>query len=96
MFTGIVTDIGTIAKITQTGDTRFDVLTAYDTETIDLGASISHSGVCLTVIVTINSRRVAIPALPIALIFGIITIALSYNFLEKYIDAMLLEHSYYI
>ena len=50
MFTGIVTDIGTIAKITQTGDTRFDVLTAYDTDTIDLGASISHSGVCLTVI----------------------------------------------
>ncbi|CAI8183876.1 MAG: Riboflavin synthase [Alphaproteobacteria bacterium] len=50
MFTGIVTDIGTIAKITQTGDTRFDVLTAYDTDTIDLGASIAHSGVCLTVI----------------------------------------------
>ena len=37
-------------------------------------------GVCLTVIVTINSRMVAIPALPIALIFGIITIALSYSF----------------
>ena len=50
MFTGIVTDIGTIAKITQSGDTRFDVLTKYDTDTIDLGASISHSGVCLTVI----------------------------------------------
>ena len=50
MFTGIVTDIGTIAKVTQSGDTRFDVLTGYDTETIDLGASISHSGVCLTVI----------------------------------------------
>ena len=50
MFTGIVTDIGTIAKVTQSGDTRFDVLTAYDTDTIDLGASISHSGVCLTVI----------------------------------------------
>lgn len=50
MFTGIVTDIGTIAKVTQCGDTRFDVLTAYDTDTIDLGASISHSGVCLTVI----------------------------------------------
>ena len=50
MFTGIVTDIGTIAKITQSGDTRFDVLTSYDTDTIDLGASISHSGVCLTVI----------------------------------------------
>ena len=50
MFTGIVTDIGTIAKIKQSGDTRFDVLTSYDTDTIDLGASISHSGVCLTVI----------------------------------------------
>ena len=50
MFTGIVTDIGTIAKVTQSGDSRFDVLTAYDTDTIDLGASISHSGVCLTVI----------------------------------------------
>lgn len=50
MFTGIITDIGTIAKVTQSGDTRFDVLTAYDTDTIDLGASISHSGVCLTVV----------------------------------------------
>tara|TARA_B100000925_G_scaffold214615_1_gene163916 strand:+ start:160 stop:780 length:621 start_codon:yes stop_codon:yes gene_type:complete len=50
MFTGIVTDIGTIAKVIESGDTRFEVLTAYDTDTIDLGASISHSGVCLTVI----------------------------------------------
>jgi riboflavin synthase len=50
MFTGIVTDIGTIAKVTESGDTRFDVLTAYDTDTIELGASIAHSGVCLTVI----------------------------------------------
>ena len=50
MFTGIITDIGTIAKVTQAGDTRFDVLTSYDTDTIDMGASIAHSGVCLTVI----------------------------------------------
>ena len=50
MFTGIVTDIGTIAKVTESGDTRFDVLTAYDADTIELGASIAHSGVCLTVI----------------------------------------------
>jgi riboflavin synthase len=50
MFTGIITDIGSIAKVTQSGDTRFDVLTAYDTDTIDMGASIAHSGVCLTVI----------------------------------------------
>lgn len=54
MFTGIVTDIGTIAKVSVNqdgkGDTRFDVLTAYDPDMIDLGASIAHSGVCLTVI----------------------------------------------
>ena len=50
MFTGIVTDIGTIAEITRSGDTRFEVLTAYAPDSIELGASIAHSGVCLTVI----------------------------------------------
>jgi riboflavin synthase len=50
MFTGIITDIGKIAKITQAGDTRFDILTQYDPETIALGASIACSGVCLTVV----------------------------------------------
>ena len=44
MFTGIITDIGKIAKITQAGDTRFDILTQYDQETIALGASIACSG----------------------------------------------------
>jgi len=51
MFTGIVTDIG---KIKSVGDLpkgkRFRVETAYDTQTIDIGASIAHSGVCLTVV----------------------------------------------
>jgi riboflavin synthase len=50
MFTGIVTDIGTIERVEARGDTRVVVKTAYDTATIDLGASISCSGVCLTVI----------------------------------------------
>ena len=50
MFTGIVTDIGTIERIEQRGDTRVVVATAYDTATIDLGASIACSGVCLTVV----------------------------------------------
>lgn len=50
MFTGIITDIGTIASIEHRGDLRVVVATAYDTATIDLGASISCSGVCLTVI----------------------------------------------
>lgn len=50
MFTGIVSDVGTIAAIEHRGDTRVRVATAYDPQTIDLGASIACSGVCLTVI----------------------------------------------
>lgn len=50
MFTGIVSDIGTIAAASQQGDLRVEVSTRYDVETIDLGASISCSGVCLTVV----------------------------------------------
>ncbi len=50
MFTGIVTDIGTIRQIEQRGDTRVVVATGYDVATIDLGASISCSGICLTVV----------------------------------------------
>jgi len=50
MFTGIITGIGRIAKITKAGDTRYDILTNYDPDTIALGASIACSGVCLTVV----------------------------------------------
>lgn len=50
MFTGIITDIGTIAAIEARGDTRFRVRTAYDTGSIAIGASIACSGVCLTVV----------------------------------------------
>lgn len=50
MFTGIVTDIGTITSVDRRGDTRVVVATAYDTAGIDLGASIACSGVCLTVV----------------------------------------------
>ena len=50
MFTGIVTDIGTIDRVEARGDTRVVVSTGYDTATIDLGASIACSGVCLTVV----------------------------------------------
>ena len=50
MFTGIVTDIGTVAAINPLSEgvgLRID--TAYDPETIAIGASISCGGVCLTV-----------------------------------------------
>jgi riboflavin synthase len=50
MFTGIVTDIGTVTTVESPGDTRVVVSTTYDTATVDLGASISCSGVCLTVV----------------------------------------------
>jgi riboflavin synthase len=50
MFTGIITDIGTIRSIEHRGDLRAVVETAYDTNGVDLGASISCSGVCLTVV----------------------------------------------
>jgi riboflavin synthase len=50
MFTGIITDIGTIERVEQRGDLRVVITTGYDTATIDLGASIACSGVCLTVV----------------------------------------------
>ena len=50
MFTGIITDIGRITGIERRGDLRLRVGTAYDTASIDLGASIACSGVCLTVV----------------------------------------------
>jgi riboflavin synthase len=50
MFTGIVTDVGTVRKAEQRGDLRLEIATGYDTATIDLGASIACSGVCLTVV----------------------------------------------
>ena len=51
MFTGIVTDIGRVRTVRDTNrDRRFEVETAFDLATIDIGASISHAGCCLTVV----------------------------------------------
>jgi len=50
MFTGIVTDIGTITDLKQEGDLRVRIQTGYDTSAIDMGASIASDGVCLTVV----------------------------------------------
>ncbi|MAC77617.1 MAG: riboflavin synthase [Rhodobacteraceae bacterium] len=50
MFTGIVTDIGTVTELTQRGDLTARITTSYDTGGIDIGASIASDGVCLTVI----------------------------------------------
>ncbi|MEO0389403.1 MAG: riboflavin synthase [Pseudomonadota bacterium] len=50
MFTGIITDIGTITALEQEGDLRARIGTSYDTSRIDMGASIASDGVCLTVV----------------------------------------------
>jgi len=49
MFTGIITDVGQIASIEKSGDTKIKIKTAFDTSNIDYGASIACSGPCLTV-----------------------------------------------
>ncbi|MEO0503705.1 MAG: riboflavin synthase [Pseudomonadota bacterium] len=50
MFTGIITDIGTITDVVEEGDLRVRIGTGYDTGSIDMGASIASDGVCLTVV----------------------------------------------
>jgi riboflavin synthase len=50
MFTGIITDIGTVRSVEQRGDLRLVIGSSYDMETLDLGASIACSGACLTVV----------------------------------------------
>ena len=50
MFTGIVTDVGEVLALQQEGDLRARIGTTYDTARIDIGASISCEGVCLTVV----------------------------------------------
>lgn len=50
MFTGIVTDVGEIVAVKAHGDVRtLTVATDYEPDGIAVGASIAHSGVCLTV-----------------------------------------------
>ena len=50
MFTGIVTDVGTVRKAEQRGDLRLEIATGFDLSDVALGASIACSGVCLTVV----------------------------------------------
>lgn len=50
MFTGIITDVGTVLEAEQRGDLRARIGTTYDISGIDIGASIACNGVCLTVI----------------------------------------------
>ncbi len=51
MFTGIITDVGRVRIVRETDrDRRFEIETAFDLSTLDIGASVSHAGCCLTVV----------------------------------------------
>jgi len=50
MFTGIITDIGEIIEVDASSDMQAKISCMYDADTIDIGASIACSGVCLTVV----------------------------------------------
>jgi len=50
VFTGIITDIGTVRSAEQRGDLRLTIACGYDLASVDLGASIACSGTCLTVV----------------------------------------------
>lgn len=50
MFTGIITDIGTVARAEMRGDLRARIACSYDMGSVDMGASIACDGVCLTVV----------------------------------------------
>ena len=49
MFTGIISDVGEVVACSGDGDTHLRIKTNYDTSSIDIGASIAHNGICLTV-----------------------------------------------
>ena len=50
MFTGIITEIGTLEAVMQRdGGKAFRICSGYDYSGIAIGASIAHAGVCLTV-----------------------------------------------
>jgi riboflavin synthase len=50
MFTGIITDLGTVRSIVPGGDTKLVVATRFPMDEVAIGASIACSGACLTVV----------------------------------------------
>jgi riboflavin synthase len=51
MFTGLVSDVGEIRQVDNLGHLRRLIVDCrYDSATIEIGASIAHAGVCLTVV----------------------------------------------
>ena len=49
MFTGLISDIGKILEVNNSGNVEFTIGCNYEADSISIGASIAHDGVCLTV-----------------------------------------------
>jgi riboflavin synthase len=52
MFTGIISDLGEVIDVEEKAEglRRVNIACSYDPDTIDIGASIACSGICLTVV----------------------------------------------
>ncbi len=51
MFTGLISDVGDVVEIEDNGEMRrLEVACRYAADSIPIGASIAHAGVCLTVV----------------------------------------------
>ena len=51
MFTGIITDVGRVISVDDLAQgIKLRIESKFDTNTVDIGASIAHNGVCLTVV----------------------------------------------
>lgn len=64
MFTGIVSDIGTILAADRQGDLRLTIACDYAMDEVAIGASIACSGVCLTVVDKGTNKGTALPTTP--------------------------------
>ena len=51
MFTGLITDVGTLVVRGQRGGLkRLQIASHYPPDTLPLGASVAHNGVCMTLV----------------------------------------------
>jgi riboflavin synthase len=51
MFTGLVSDVGQVLDVRDTeGVRRFEIASRYPADSLQIGASVMHSGVCLTLV----------------------------------------------
>lgn len=59
MFTGIISDLGEVLEIVERAEGlhRLTISCSYDPDTIDLGASIACSGICLTAVARGRTRE---------------------------------------